>query len=135
MGFFDGIKEGIQNHFDRKQKDKEMLENLRKEAAMQEQVAFEKAFREDARKVAVARAKKDAARLSGLQKMQAQNRLRNLNKMDRKPDSIMTKFAAYTQQNMAKREENLKANKERQEDARKVREERLDKMRTTKPFR
>lgn len=138
MGFFDSIKEGFRTRSEQKRKDREMMERLRKEAGMQEQIEFEKQFKIDAKEVAIAKAKRDSARLSGLQKIRAANRLRNLQKTDQKPDSALAKFATYTQKNMARREENLKATKERQAEATKTREERLEKIRSRtaqKPFK
>ena len=125
MGFFDSIKESIQRSSDRKRAEREALDKLRQEAKMQQQIAFEEEFAKRAKDVAVARAKKDAARLSGYQKMQAENRLRNLNRNDQKPDSWFSKFSEYTQKNMAKRDENLKATEER----------RANLSQTKKPFR
>ncbi len=118
--FFGGLKEKFQESQERKRVEKEEFARMQREADFQRKQIFEEQFRKDSLEVAKARAKKDAANLSGLQKLRATNRLRNLNKADAEnPTSIFSKLSAYTQRNMAKREENLK----RTEEIRKVADE------------
>lgn len=107
MGFFDSIKESFANHFEKQKLDREMMEKLRREAEMQRQLAFEEQFKIDAKEVAIAKAKRDSAKLSGLQKLRAENRVRNLEKSNSSEGSAMQKFQAYTQKNIANRERNL----------------------------
>ncbi len=114
MSFFDFIKEGVSNHFDKRKEDQELVDRIRKETAIQESIIFEKQMREDSLEVAKAHAKRNAARSSGLQKMRAENRLRNLNK-PQSGEGFLGKMREYTQRNLAKREENLQRTAEIQQ--------------------
>ena len=122
MGIFDSIKESLANHFDKQKEDKEMMEKLRKEANMQRQLAFEQQFKINAKEVAIAKAKKDAARLSGLQKLRAENRARQLQKSDTDSGNFFNKFQEYTQKNIARREQNMNMTKKMQEDVKNIKE-------------
>ncbi|KKN09619.1 hypothetical protein LCGC14_1044740 [marine sediment metagenome] len=107
MGFFDFIKEGVSNHFEKRKQDQELVDRIRKETAVQERQIFEEQMRKDALEVAKAKAKKEAAELSGLKKMRAENRLRNLNNPQSR-EGFLGKMREYTQRNIARREENLR---------------------------
>ena len=118
------LKEKFQQSQERKRLEKEEFARMQREVDFQKKQLFEDQFKKDALEVAKAQAKKDAARLSGLQKLRATNRLRNLNKADsQNPTNMFSKLSAYTQKNMAKREENLKRTEEMRETAKKIREE------------
>ncbi|KKK63035.1 hypothetical protein LCGC14_2998350 [marine sediment metagenome] len=123
MGFFDYIKEGIKNHFDKKKEDREMVEKWQKEVDLQKQQIFEDEFKKNALEVARGEAKKDAASKSGLQKLRATNRLRNLENNNMAPGSFFNKLSEYTQKNLAKRQENMKKTDEMRATAKKMREE------------
>lgn len=126
MGVFDTIKAGIRNQFDKRKADRELMEKLQKEAEMQRRQAFEDQFRIDAKEVALAHAKKESAKRSGLQKLRAINRTRNLNRTDNEnPGGFFEKLADYTRRNVARREENLKRTEMMRGEASKMREERL----------
>lgn len=124
MSFFDTIKQGLQNHFGKRKEDQEMMDRLRQEATMQQQVAFEQQFKEDARIVAIAKAKQDAARLSGRQAMVAHNRAIRLQEKGVSSGTFFDKMRDYTQKNIAKREENLKRTAEMKEKAQQLQAQR-----------
>ncbi len=107
MSFFDWIKDGVSNHFEKKKQDQELVDRIRKETAIQERQIFEEQMRKDALEVAIAKAKREAAELSGLKKMRAENRLRNLNNPQSR-EGFLGKMREYTQRNIARREENLR---------------------------
>jgi len=101
------------------------MDRLRLEARMQQQQIFEEEFRKNALEVAKAHAKKQAANLSGLQKLRALNRSKRLTESGQNPSSFLSRLAEYTQKNLAKREENLKRTTELRAVAKKMREEKL----------
>ncbi len=111
MGLLEGIKERFKERRDDKKRERVLLDTLRIEAGEHERRIFQEEFRKNALEVAKAKAKKDAANASGLQKMRAMNRLRNLESGKRK-EGFLGRLADYTQANMAKREENMKRSEE-----------------------
>lgn len=127
MGFLDGIKEGIRNHFDKKKEDREMIEKMQREVDFQKQEIFQEQFKKDALEVARSRAKKDSAEMSGLRKLRATNRARNLNSNTNAPGSFFNRLAELTQKNKARTEDNLKRTREMRETAQKMREENMKK--------
>lgn len=129
MSIFESIKSGISGHFEKKKKEREMMEQLQLEAEQQRRLIFQEEFKKNALEVARAKAKKDAAKLSGLQKLRAVNRARRLTETGKEPGSMFSKLSEYTQKNLAKREENLKRTEEMREMAKKIREEKLAEQR------
>ena len=127
MNLLDNIKEGIKNHFDRKKEDREMMEKMEKEINFQKQQIFKEEFKKSALEVARAEAKKEANKKSGLQRLRATNRARNLQRNNIPPGSIFSKLSEYTQKNLANREANIKKTEEMREAARKMREETMSK--------
>lgn len=129
MGFFSNIFDSIQNRIQegqqRKKEEKEFLRRHQLEIETQRRDVFEEEFKKNARLVAIAQAKKDAAQKSGLQKLRAVNRARNLEHQSGEPGSFFDKMSQYTQRNLAKREENLKKTAEARNMAKKMREEKL----------
>lgn len=107
MSFFDFIKDGVSNHFQKRKEDQELVDRIRKETAIQERQIFEEQMRKDALEVAIGKAKREAAELSGLKKMRAENRLRNLNNPQSR-EGFLGRMREYTQRNIARREENLR---------------------------
>lgn len=107
MGLFGTISESIQGHFDRKKEERIRFELLQREAQDHRLITFEEAFKKDSRIVAETLAKRDAAKLSGLQKLRAANRSRNLQTNEQTPGTFFEKLANYTQKNIAEREKNL----------------------------
>lgn len=141
MGFFakavEGIKERLSDNSEKKKEEKEFISRMQLEAEVRRREVFEEEYRKNALIVAQAKAKKDAAELSGIQKLRAMNRVRRLESPDAQNPGMFSKLRAYTQENMARREANLKRTKELQEAARKMREERYNKLKTQpirKPF-
>lgn len=132
---FENIKEKFKESAERKRLEKEELEHMQREVDFQRKQVFQEEFKKNALEVAKAKAKKEAAEKSGLQKFRAMNRARNLEKSGQSPDNFFTKFSEYTQRNLAKREENLKRTEEMRNEAKKMREEgTIKKPFTRQPF-
>ncbi len=112
MGFFGDAFANIRENFaerDRvKKEEQRMMRDLELQARVERQRVFKEEYEKNIRMVLIAKAKKEAAELSGLQKMRAENRVRNLENPKSAPDSKLGRLSAYMQRNMAKREENLK---------------------------
>lgn len=125
MGFFDTVKEGVQGHFDKKKQEREELERMQREVDFQRKQIFEEEFKKNALIVARGEAKKRAANLSGLQKLRAVNRARNLTQSGQDPGSFFSKLSEYTQKNIAKREDNMKRTEELRNVGKQMREEKL----------
>ena len=107
MSFLDGIKKELAERARKKKEDQETLHQLRLQAEAERQRVFAEQFKKDSFEVAIAKAKKEAAEKSGLQKLRATNRLRNLQKQEGQPGNAFERLREYTQRNLAKREENL----------------------------
>lgn len=137
MTFFDRVKSGVSNYFDKRKAQKEELEQIQKEVDAEARQIFTKEFKENALQVAKAKAYKDAAQKTGLQKLRAINRVRRLNESGSPPGSFFSKLSEYTKKNLAKREENLERTKVMREEANKIRQEtanqRIEKRIPTKP--
>ena len=149
MGFFQNIIGNIQEKIhERQQKQKEEQEFMRRlqlEAQAHQRITFEEEFRKNSKEVAIARAKKQAAEASGLQKLRAMNRARRLQEDGNEPGSFFDKMKDYTQKNLARRDENLKRTAEARDVAKqmreqklseqqKLREERMSNSKVKKPF-
>lgn len=119
------LKQKFEERQQRKVEEKADFARMQREVDFQAKQTFQEEFKKNALEIAIGQAKKDAAKKSGIQKLRAQNRLRNLQKNNQAPGSIFSRFSEYTQRNMARREENMKASEERMEEAKKMREERL----------
>jgi len=136
MGFFDTIKQGIRNQFDNRKEERELMERLQKEADMQRRQAFEDQFRIDSKEVAIAQAKKEASEKSGLQKLRAMNRARNLSRnTDSPPGSFFETLGEYIRKNQVRREENLKRTEMLREEAKKMQKQTLENRRSGKEQR
>jgi len=142
MNVLEDIKEGITKHFDKRKQDREMMEKLQKEADLQQAQIFQEEFKRNALEVAKARAKKQAAELSGLQRLRATNRARRLTESGTTPGSFFSKLSEYTQKNIANREANLKrtaemrgvATEERKRQLESQQKQRQTRMQKNKPF-
>lgn len=132
MGFFDNLKEEWAEKARIRKEEEEMIRRLKIEAAVEKKRIFEEEFRKNIFNIAKGKAKKEAAEKSGLQKLRAMNRVRNLEKLEKNPMGFLGKLSELTQRNIAKREENLK----RTAELKKVlEEEKMKKMENTnKPF-
>ena len=124
MGFFQKVSDGISGHFEKQRQDKEKLQAMRRESEMNAQIVFEQDFRKGTLEVARAKAHRDAAKLSGVQKLRAMSRARNLSEPGNQ-QNIMSKLSAFTQRNLQKREENLKRTEELRTEAEKMKKEKL----------
>lgn len=127
MGFFDSIKLGIKNHFEKQRERREQLEQIQRQADAEANVVFQKQFKEHSVAIAKKKAYQDAAKKSGIQKLRAMNRARRLNETGAPPGSFFAKLSEYTQKNIAKREENLARTKVMREEAQKLRREKMEK--------
>ena len=96
-----------------------MVDRLRLEAEVERKRVLEEEMRKHMKELAIGKAKRDAAELSGLKKHRAENRLRNLQN-PRTEMGIFSKLSEYTQRNIARREENLRRTEERKEDAKEI---------------
>ena len=124
----ENLKERTQQHFDKKKAEKEEMEMLQREVDFKKKQIFQDEFRKNALEVARAQAKKEAAKASGLQKLRATNRLRRLNETNAEnPGNYLSKFAEYTQKNLAKREENMKRTEAMRSEGKKIKEESMNK--------
>ena len=119
------LKQKFEERQQRKEAEKADFARMQREVDFQKKQVFQEEFKKNALEIAIGQAKKDAAKKSGMQKLRAQNRLRNLQKNNMAPGSIFSRFSEYTQRNLARREENMKASEERMGEAKKMREERL----------
>lgn len=116
MSFLDGFKEFFEDRSQKRKEEKELVDRIRLESEVHRKQVLEEELRENMKKLAIGKAKRDAAELSGLKKHQAENRLRNL-KNPQIPTGIFGKLSEYTQRNIARREENLRRTEERKQQA------------------
>lgn len=115
MGFFDSLSNGIKNHFDKNNQYREAMEELQRQADAEKLMAFKEAFASNAKEVAIAQAKKDAAELSGLGQLRAINRSRNLQDQPPVPGTFYEKLSDFTKKNKLRMQQNMeKTNEKRQ---------------------
>ena len=126
--FLGNLKQKFQESQERKKQEKLEMERMQREVDFERQRVFQAEFKKNALEIAIGQAIKDAASKSGLQKLRSLNRLRRLNEPNATdPANFFANFSAYTQRNLAKREENLKRTKVMREEAKKIREEDIKK--------
>lgn len=125
MSVFSSISDGIKNHFDKNRERREMMEQLQRDADNQRLITFKEEFGKNAKEVAIAQAKKDAAELSGLRKLRATNRARNLSHQVPQPGTFFEKMSDWTKKNKARMHENLARTAELRATAEKERREKL----------
>jgi hypothetical protein len=111
MTFFQEIKESFTRRSEKRKEEQEIIDRIKLETEVQRKQILEEELRKNSLEVAKAKAKRDAAELSGLQKLRAENRLRNLEN-PKTQTGIFGKLSEYTQRNIARREENLKRTEE-----------------------
>lgn len=128
MGLFDSIKGAVSGHFDKKKEEQELFDNVQKEAQAIRMKTLEEEFRKNATEVAISTAKKDAAQKSGLQKLRALNRARNLTNPQEPKGSFFENLSEYTHKNIARREENLSKTEMLRKEADKMRKEKQAKQ-------
>jgi len=123
MGFFSNLVEGIKSKskeiYDKKAEEKLEEERLRKEMRTVEKIEFEKAFKESALKAARIKAQRDAANKTGLAKLRAMGRAKDLENPNRRGN--LSKLSEYMAKNIARREQNLEKTKMLKEEAEKQR--------------
>lgn len=126
MSFLSGLKKEIEDRAERRKADQELVKRVKLEAEAHRQKVLEEELKKGAFEVAIAKAKKEAAQKSGVEKLHSENRARNLKKLQKEPSGgTLEKFGEYTRRNMAKTEER----KKRTEELRKVlEEERVERM-------
>lgn len=137
MGLWENIQKGFGSYFDKQAAQREHIEELDREIEIKKRQLFDEQYKKDALTVATASALKDSAQLSGLKKLRASNRARNLKNNKMVPGSPYSKLAEFTQKNIAKRDANLERTKLMRADAAKMKEERLQQRltRRTTPTR
>ena len=111
MSLLGDIKESFSNRSQKKKEEQELIDRIRLETEVQRKQVLEEELRKNMRELAIGKAKKDAAELSGLKKHRAENRLRNLQNPQTQM-GIFGKLSKYTQRNIARREENLRRTEE-----------------------
>ena len=111
MSLLGDIKESFSNRSQKKKEEQELIDRIRLETEVQRKQVLEEELRKNMRELAIGKAKKDAAELSGLKKHRAENRLRNLQNPQTQM-GIFGKLSEYTQRNIARREENLRRTEE-----------------------
>lgn len=126
MSIFSSISDGIKNHFDKNRERREMMERLQRDADAQRLITFKEEFGRNAKEVAIVQAKKEAAELSGLRKLRATNRVRNLSHQVPQPGTFFEKMSVWTKKNKARMHENLARTAELRATAEKERREKLE---------
>ncbi len=128
MSFIGRITDSIQERFRessaKKKEEQEFVRRLQLQANVEKQRVFREEYLKNAKEVAIAQAKKEAAEKSGLQKLRAENRTRRLQDTE-SDDTLFGKLRDYTRKNMARREANLKRTEEMRAIAKNMREEKL----------
>ncbi len=141
MGILDSLKESFKRSSERKQRDKEIINEARLEVEIEKQKLFQEQFKINSLKVAKSQAYKEAAEKSGLQKLRAVNRSRRLNENNIAPGSVFERLSEYTKKNLAQREENLERTSVMREAAKEMKEtrdaqrldQRQDRMKSSPP--
>ena len=137
MSFWDNLKSDWAEKAENKKEEEKIVRRLKIEAEVEKRRVFEEEFRKNTFEIARGKAKREAAEKSGLQKLRALNRARNLTQSGSDPGSVFSKFSTYTQRNLAKREENLKTTEAMRNEAKKMRGENMLKKHqpeSRKPF-
>lgn len=120
MSFFSGLKQEFQERAEKRKEEREIVHKIKLEAEAKGQKVLEEELRKESFAVAIAKAKKEAAQKSGMQKLRAESRARNLQKLQKEPSGgAFEKFGEYTRRNLARTEER----KKRTEELRKAQEE------------
>lgn len=127
------ITEKVSEHFEKKRREQEEFENMKRQADFQHRIEQEQEEKqrtfEDTKKLAYERAEKE----TGIRKLRALNRAERLSQ---NPNSFFTKLSQHTQKNLQRSAENKQrsqmiracAQKMRQEEMERRQQERLVKM-------
>lgn len=124
MGLLDSLKESFKRSNQRKQREKEIINDARLEVEIEKQRLFQEQFKINSLEVAKSQAYREAAEKSGIQKLRALNRSRRLNENNITPGSVFERLSEYTKKNLANREENLERTKAMREAAKEMKESR-----------
>ncbi len=108
MKFLDKLKQEWEVRAEKRKADQAIIDRFKLDAEIAGKAAFQEEYRKHIKNIAIGKAKKDAARKSGIMKQRAQQRVRNLQDPRSESKDFFSKFAEYTQRNIARREENLK---------------------------
>lgn len=129
MGFFNKLVNDVRSKLSENnahnKADKEIIHRIRLEADIERKEVFEKEMRKNTLRVARIEARKEAEKASGIQKLFAENRLINLNKVHKNAqDTLYSKLSNYTRANLARRNENMERTARLRMVATKMKEER-----------
>ncbi len=133
MGIWENLTSGVKNHFEKKKEERKWMEGLQREASAQQKILFEEQFKKNALEVGRRKAKKDAEKLSGLQKLRAINRASRLTESGQN-ENLFSKLSQFTQKNIARREENLKRTEMIRKEADKIKNSTQKTIPLRKPF-
>ncbi len=125
MSFFDKLKEEFSEKSRRRKQDQEVIDKLKLEAEVERKIVFEKKMRVKLIKDAKDRALRDVEKKTGLQRFKAQNRVRNIEKLESNPGGRFSKLSEYTQRNLAKTQERREKNDQLQKALREEREKKI----------
>lgn len=129
---FSQLGDKLSEHFEKKRQEQEELDRMRKEAEFQRIIQKEQEDRENALETVRQNLREKAERSNGFQ------RLRYLNQAERIGENhnpFFTKLSGHTRRNMQRTEENKRRNQLIREEARKMREERLERNRMDRLLR
>ncbi len=108
------MKQGFSSIFEKRRLERERQESLQRQFAEEEKRAFDIAFKQQIKKVAMIKAQRDAAQLSGIAKLRAVNKVENLNNPQPQLPALQ-KLRDLTERNIARREVNLERTKKLKE--------------------
>ena len=125
MGIFDTVKEKFRESQDKKDLERAQFDALRKEQQQMEQIEFEKEFRRSSLELARKRAKRDALKKSGLEKMRALERSERMKQPRSQMSSKLAEFSALTARNRERTEKNRELAVKKRDLAKELNEERM----------
>lgn len=108
MKFLEKLKQEWDAKREKRRADQAVIDRYKLEADIEAKKAFQEEYRKHIKTIAIGKAKKDAARKSGIMKQRAQQRVRNLQDPRSESKDLFSRLGEYTQRNIARREENLK---------------------------
>ena len=101
------ISQRISEHFEKKRQIQEEFEQMQRQAEFSERIALEQDQKKKNLEEARRKALEDFHNKTGIQKLQALNRLKTL---ENNTDSVFSKLSQHTQRNLKRTEENKKRN-------------------------
>ena len=103
MSFWDKLKADWEEKAENRKEEEQLIRRLKIEAEVEKRRVFEEEFRKNTFEIAKIKAKREAAEKSGLQKLRALNRVRNLEKLEKNPMGYLGKLSDFTQRNIARK--------------------------------